>query len=75
MSQLVQDGLTPHLAGETSDNLELLRDTSISQETWATAHAELEDDADLENLITNLFTQAEVSDMAHYWGDFLSRII
>ena len=29
MSQLVQGGLTPDLADETSDNLELLRDTSI----------------------------------------------
>ena len=68
----MHDRLTPELADETRDNLELLRDTSISQETRATAHAELEDDADLESLITNLFTQVEVSDMADYWRDFLT---
>ena len=60
MSQLVQHGLTPNLADKTRDNLELLRDTSISQETRANARAELEDDAHLDNLITNLFTWSSV---------------
>ena len=46
------------MADKTRDNLELLR--------------ELEDDAHLDNLITNLFTQVEISDMGNYWRDFLS---
>lgn len=71
ISQLVKGRLMPNLADETRENLEILRDTSLSQESRAAAHAALEDDADLETLITNLFTQVEASDMADYWRDFL----
>ncbi|KAJ3585747.1 hypothetical protein NHX12_014466 [Muraenolepis orangiensis] len=72
LSQLVKGRLVPNLADETRENLEILRDTSLSKESRAAAHMALEDDADLESLITNLFTQVEASDMADYWRDFLS---
>jgi hypothetical protein len=72
MSQLAQERLTPHMADETKKNLEILRDTSLSQESSAAAHATLEEDADLDSLITNLFTNVEASDMADNWRDFLS---
>ncbi|KAJ3603234.1 hypothetical protein NHX12_030976 [Muraenolepis orangiensis] len=72
LSQLVKGRLVPNLADETRENLEILRDTSLSKESHAAAHVALEDDADLESLITNLFTQVEASDMADYWRDFLS---
>ena len=61
MSKLVQGRLTPDLADETRENLEIL---SLSQESHAVAHAALENDADLKNLITNFFTQVEASDMS-----------
>jgi hypothetical protein len=60
------------MADETKKNLEILRDTSLSQESCAAAHATLEEDADIDSLITNLFTHVEASDMADYWRDFLS---
>lgn len=72
MSQLVQRRITPYLADETKESLEILRDSSLSQETRVAAHAALEEDANLENLIRNLFNQLEANDMAHYWKDFLS---
>ena len=72
MSQLAKESLIPNLTEETRENIDILRNTSLSQETRAAAHAALEDDADLKNLITNLFSQVEVSDMADYWRDFLS---
>ncbi|KAL8590504.1 hypothetical protein ACOMHN_010940 [Nucella lapillus] len=72
MSQLVQGRITPDLGGETRENIKLLRNTSLSKEARAAAHAALEEDADLENLITNLFTHVEASDMADYWRDFLT---
>ncbi|KAJ3584138.1 hypothetical protein NHX12_014634, partial [Muraenolepis orangiensis] len=66
LSQLVKGRLVPNLADETRENLEILRDTSLSKESRAAAHVALE------SLITNLFTQVEASDMADYWRDFLS---
>ena len=72
MSQLVKGMLTPDLADETRENLQILRNTSLSQESRVDAHAALEQDADIESLITNIFTQTEASDMADYWRDFLS---
>ncbi|KAL8606602.1 hypothetical protein ACOMHN_009487 [Nucella lapillus] len=72
MSQLVQERITPDLGGETRENIRILRNTSLSKEARAAAHAALEEDADLENLITNLFTNVEASDMANYWRDFLT---
>ncbi|KAJ3580968.1 hypothetical protein NHX12_017231, partial [Muraenolepis orangiensis] len=72
LNQLVKGRLVPNLADETRENLEILRDTSLSKESRTAAHVALEDDADLESLITNLFTQVEASDMADYWRDFLS---
>ena len=72
MSQLVKKRLTPNFADETRENLAVLRDTSLSQESCTAAHAALEDDPDIESLITNLFTHVEGRDMADYWRDFLS---
>ena len=62
----------PYMADETSMNLEILRDISLSQESHAAAHTALEEDADLESLIANLFSRVKASDMADYWRDFLS---
>ena len=45
---------------------------TFSQESRAAAHAELDNDADLANLIANLFTHLEGSDMSDYWNGFLS---
>ncbi|KAJ3584789.1 hypothetical protein NHX12_015284, partial [Muraenolepis orangiensis] len=61
LNQLVKGRLVPNLADETRENLEILRDTSLSKESRTAAHVALEDDADLESLITNLFTQVEAS--------------
>ena len=66
MRQLVKGRLTPDLAEETRENFQILRSTSLSQEPRGAAHAALEEDADLESLITNIFTQTETSDMADY---------
>ena len=71
-SQLVQGRLTRDLADETRENTEILRDISLPQETHDAAHVSLEEDADFKSLITNVFTQRKVSDMAEYWRDFLS---
>ena len=62
----MQGRLTLDLADETRENLEILRDTSLSQESRAAAHVALENDADLERLITNFFTQVKASDMVDY---------
>ena len=70
ISQLVKGMLTPDLADETRENLQILRNTSLSEEPrvadHAADHAALEEDADLESLITNIFTQTKASDMADY---------
>jgi len=39
------------------DNLEILRNANLSQESRANAHKALGKDADLETLVANLFTQ------------------
>ena len=44
----------------------------LSHEARAAAHAAQEKDADLESLITNLFSHVNASDMADYWKDYLS---
>ena len=62
----------PNLGDETRENLKILKNTSLSQDSRAAAHTALEDDDDLNSLIANLFTQVEDSGMAHYWRDFLS---
>ena len=72
MSQLLKERLVPYMADETRKNLEILRDISLSQESRAAALTTLEEDADLESLIANLFAQVKASDMADYWRDFLS---
>ena len=71
MSQLVKERLTLDMAEETRENLEILRDTSLSHESRAAAHAALEEDYDLDSLVANLFNQVETSDMANYWRNFL----
>ena len=53
---------------ETKKNLETLRDTTLSQDTHSAAHLALENDADLQELVSNLFSHV---DMAEYWKDFL----
>ena len=55
MCDLVQGRLTPELAEETRENLQIMRDRSLSQESRAAAHG----DTDLESLINNIFTQME----------------
>ena len=72
VSQLVKKRLMPNLADETRENLAVLRDASLSQESRTAAYAALEGDPDLKSLITNLFTHVEGSDMVDYWRDFLS---
>ena len=69
ISQLVKKKVIPALAVKTTDNIDILRDMTFSQESRAAAHAELENDADLANLIANLL---EGSDMSDYWRGFLS---
>ncbi|KAG0712019.1 hypothetical protein GWK47_019337 [Chionoecetes opilio] len=49
-----------------------LTTSQICDESRAAAHATLQDDAELENHIINLFNQAETSDMADYWKDFFT---
>ena len=65
MSKLVQR-FTPDLADETRDNCEILRDTSLSQESRAAARAALQNDAGPESLFTTIFSQTDASDMADY---------
>ncbi len=43
MTQLAKERFMPNLAEETREKLEILRDTSLSQESRAAAHAALED--------------------------------
>ena len=49
LSQLVKARLIPNLADETRENLEILKDGSLSQDSRAVAHIALEEDADLES--------------------------
>ena len=42
MSQLVKERLIPHLADEMKENLKILRNASLSQESRANAHKALE---------------------------------
>lgn len=72
MSQLINERLIPNLADKTRENLIVLRDTSLTQKSRAAAHVALENDADLESLIADMFTHVKTSDMADYWRDFLS---
>jgi hypothetical protein len=66
ISQLVKTKVIPDLAVKTKDNLQILRDMSVSQESRAAAHVELEEDPGLANFIANLFTHMGDSDMAGY---------
>ena len=72
MGQLVKGRLTADLADEIRESLQILRNTSLSQERRVVDHVALDEDADLESLITNIFTQTEASDMTDYRSDFLS---
>ena len=65
-------GLTPDLVDETTENLDILRNMTFSQQCHAVDHAALEEDVDLEKLFINLSTQMEASDMTVYQRDFLS---
>jgi len=66
VSQLVKGKLTPDLADVTRKNRQILKNTNLSQEPCVAAHAALTEDAYLESLITNIFTQMEANDMADY---------
>ncbi len=70
MRQLVKVQIMPDLGSETKQNLEILRDASLSRECRAAAHEALEEDADLKSLISKMFAHVEQSDMADYWRDF-----
>ena len=54
MRQLLKGWLTPAPADKTRKDLQILRNTSLSQEPRVGAHAALEEDADLESLSTYL---------------------
>ena len=56
MSPLIQRRLTPYLADEVKKKLEILRNTSIDQQSCAAAHAALEEDAELE--VSSLISSA-----------------
>ena len=64
MRQLVKGRLTPDLADETRENSSDSEKYEYLPRT--AAHTALEEDADLESLITNIFTQTEASVMADY---------
>ena len=69
----MKERLILYLADKIKDNLEILR--ILSQESCANAHKALEEDADLETLVANLFTHVDASNMAKYWKeDFLSMV-
>jgi len=74
MSQLVKERLIPYLADEIKDYLEILRNSNLSQKSRADAHRALEEDADLERLVANIFTHVDASNMANYWKDFFSMV-
>ena len=50
MSQLVKERLIPRLPDEIQENLEILRNADLSQESHAKAYKALEESADLERL-------------------------
>ena len=52
----------------------ILQCGKLSQESRANAHKALEEDADLEALVGNLFTHVDASNMAKYWKNFLSMV-
>ena len=52
ISQLAKDRLIPNLSKETRENLDILKNSSLSQETRAAAHTALQDDADLRNVFS-----------------------
>ena len=64
VNQLVKKRIILNLDDEMRENLAVLRDTCLSQESRTAAHVALEDDPDLERFITNWFTHVEGSDMA-----------
>ena len=64
MRQRVKGRLVPDPSDETRENLQIMRNSSISQEHRVATHAALEEDADLERLITNIVTQKKASVMA-----------
>ena len=64
ISQLVKERLIPYLADEIKDYLEILRNSNLLQKLRADAHRALEEDADLERLVANIFTPVDASNMA-----------
>lgn len=72
MNQLVQERLAVHLVDGTRKTHSVLREINLSQESCACDHKALEEDADLNRLIANLFGHVEGSDKGKYWKDLLS---
>ena len=72
ISQLVKERLISNLTDKMKENLNIVRNMGVSRESRAAAHMALEEDADLNTLIKNLFTHVEGSDMADYYRDFLN---
>ena len=72
ISQLVKKNVISALDVKITDNIDILIVMTVSQESRAAAHAELENDSDLANHIANLFTHLEGSDMSDYCMGFLS---
>jgi hypothetical protein len=71
MGRLVKERLIHHLADDTRKNIGILRDVNVNQESRTSAYTALENDADIDSLISNLFTYADDSDMANYWREFM----
>ena len=63
------------LDASTKTQLAVLREPmSNSQECLASALEKLENDPAINSLISSMFQDLEVSDMANYWIDFMSMV-
>jgi len=51
MESASEERLIPYLADKIKDNLEILRNANLSQESRANAHKALEEDVNLEKLL------------------------
>ena len=70
MSKILKEH-TQNLGEETNRLLEILRDTHQNKEARKAAHEALEEDQEIKTLVESIFRNADGSDMADYWRDFL----
>ena len=71
LSKLLR-GSEINLNSQTTQNLELLRDTTADQEKRNEAHEKLEEDEKVAQLVRGIFDDIEnMGDMANYWNDYL----